>query len=373
MRIWHLLTHTAGLTYGFHHAHPVDAMYRAAGFEWGTPAGRRPRRRAATPGPALPLLFQPGTEWNYSVATDVLGRVVEVRLGPAARRVLRRADLRPARHDRHRVPRRARRDHDRLAALYAPGPADRARDAASTPWATPRSSRPTALSGGGGLVSTAHDYHRFTQMLLGGGELDGVRLLGPRTVATWPATTCPGGADLEAFGRPLFAETTFDGRRLRPRLLRGRTTRSPSKVAVVARASSAGAARRARRSGSTRSRGSPCCSSPSCCRRARTRSARSCSSSSTRRSSTETTGIAPAFYATPDAWRAWLEAHHADEREHWVGFHKRGTGRQSITWPEAVDQALCFGWIDGVRKRVDDDALHDPLHAAQAREPVEHG
>jgi uncharacterized protein YdeI (YjbR/CyaY-like superfamily) len=63
--------------------------------------------------------------------------------------------------------------------------------------------------------------------------------------------------------------------------------------------------------------------------------------------------IAPAFYATPDEWRAWLDAHHAGEREHWVGFHKRGSDRPSITWPEAVDQALCFGWIDGVRRRVD--------------------
>ena len=68
---------------------------------------------------------------------------------------------------------------------------------------------------------------------------------------------------------------------------------------------------------------------------------------------TEPAAIAPAFYATPQEWRAWLEENHADAREHWVGFHKRGTGRPSITWPEAVDQALCFGWIDGVRKSVD--------------------
>jgi uncharacterized protein YdeI (YjbR/CyaY-like superfamily) len=64
----------------------------------------------------------------------------------------------------------------------------------------------------------------------------------------------------------------------------------------------------------------------------------------------------PAFYATPEEWRAWLEANHADAREHWVGFHKRGTERASITWPESVDQALCFGWIDGVRKRVDESS-----------------
>jgi uncharacterized protein YdeI (YjbR/CyaY-like superfamily) len=65
---------------------------------------------------------------------------------------------------------------------------------------------------------------------------------------------------------------------------------------------------------------------------------------------------APTFYTTPQDWRAWLEAHHADVREHWVGFHKRGSGRRSITWPEAVDQALCFGWIDGVRRSVDDSS-----------------
>jgi uncharacterized protein YdeI (YjbR/CyaY-like superfamily) len=63
---------------------------------------------------------------------------------------------------------------------------------------------------------------------------------------------------------------------------------------------------------------------------------------------------APTFYATPDQWRAWLEANHADEREHWVGFHRRGSGHPSMTWPESVDQALCFGWIDGVRKAVDE-------------------
>src|SRR3954464_9903048 len=70
---------------------------------------------------------------------------------------------------------------------------------------------PDALSGGGGLVSTASDYLRFARMLLGGGELEGVRLLGPRTAAYMTANHLPGGRDLEAFGRPLFAETTFEG------------------------------------------------------------------------------------------------------------------------------------------------------------------
>ena len=63
----------------------------------------------------------------------------------------------------------------------------------------------------------------------------------------------------------------------------------------------------------------------------------------------------PRFFATPAEWRAWLEEHHATAPELWVGFHKRGSGRPSITWPESVDQALCFGWIDGVRRRIDDD------------------
>jgi CubicO group peptidase (beta-lactamase class C family) len=99
---------------------------------------------------------------------------------------------------------------DRLAALYMPNPAtgeatrlDVLGDLAKRP--------PDALSGGGGLVSTAADYHRFTQMLLNEGELDGVRLLGSRTVRYMTENHLPGGADLEAFGRPLFSETTFDG------------------------------------------------------------------------------------------------------------------------------------------------------------------
>jgi uncharacterized protein YdeI (YjbR/CyaY-like superfamily) len=62
------------------------------------------------------------------------------------------------------------------------------------------------------------------------------------------------------------------------------------------------------------------------------------------------------FFETPAEFRAWLEAHHESETELWVGFHKRGTGRPSMTWPEAVDQALCFGWIDGIRRSVDQDS-----------------
>jgi CubicO group peptidase (beta-lactamase class C family) len=70
---------------------------------------------------------------------------------------------------------------------------------------------PTCLLGGGGLVSTAADYHRFAQLLLHGGELDGTRLLAKRTVELMASNHLPGGADLTEFGRPLFAETAFDG------------------------------------------------------------------------------------------------------------------------------------------------------------------
>jgi uncharacterized protein YdeI (YjbR/CyaY-like superfamily) len=62
----------------------------------------------------------------------------------------------------------------------------------------------------------------------------------------------------------------------------------------------------------------------------------------------------PTFFAAPADFRAWLERHHDSVSELLVGFHKKGSGRPSITWPEAVDQALCFGWIDGVRRRIDD-------------------
>jgi uncharacterized protein YdeI (YjbR/CyaY-like superfamily) len=59
------------------------------------------------------------------------------------------------------------------------------------------------------------------------------------------------------------------------------------------------------------------------------------------------------FFRTPAEWRAWLEVHSGDETELWVGFHKRGAGETGITWPESVDQALCFGWIDGRRQSID--------------------
>jgi CubicO group peptidase (beta-lactamase class C family) len=208
MRIWHLLTHTAGLTYGFHHSHPVDRLYREAGFEWGAPPGLD-LAGACDAWAGLPLLFQPGSEWNYSVATDVLGRVVEVAAGMPLDRFLAERILGPLGMAETSF---ALRDEDapRLAALYSPDP-ETGRAARNEVMGQAAFAPPAFLSGGGGLLSTAHDYLRFMRMLLGGGELDGVRLLGPRTVDYMARNHLPGGADLEAFGRPLFAESAFDG------------------------------------------------------------------------------------------------------------------------------------------------------------------
>jgi len=212
VRIWHLLTHTAGLTYGFHRVHPVDAMYRAAGFEWSSPPAVD-LAQACDIWAGLPLLFEPGTEWNYSAATDVLGRVIEVVSGLSLDEFITARILRPLSmtdtsfwvDDR---------DAGRLAALYTPGADGKASrldalgDAARA--------RPSMLSGGAGLVSTAADYHRFTQMLLHraaspAGELDGTRLLSPHTVGYMTRNHLPGGLDLDTFGRPLYAEFPFRG------------------------------------------------------------------------------------------------------------------------------------------------------------------
>ncbi len=212
VRIWHLLTHTAGLTYGFHRVHPADALHRAAGFEWGTPPGTD-LARACDIWAGIPLLFQPGAEWNYSVATDVLGRVIEVVSGQPLDEFFDARILGPLGMTDtgfYAPPEQL----PRLAALYTRGADGKAARIDSL--GERARVKPDMLSGGGGLVSTAGDYHRFTQLLLHradspAGELDGVRLLSPRTVSYMARNQLPGGVDLETFGRPLFAEAPFRG------------------------------------------------------------------------------------------------------------------------------------------------------------------
>ncbi|HEY3683254.1 MAG TPA: serine hydrolase domain-containing protein [Streptosporangiaceae bacterium] len=211
VRVWHLLTHTSGLTYGFHRAGTADAIYRARGFEWGQPKGTD-LAAACDAFASMPLAFQPGSEWNYSVSTDVLGRVVEVASGMTldaffAERIF--APLQMTGTGFH-IPES---EADRMAALYVPGPGGKA---TRNEQAVPQTRQPRYLSGGGGLIGPAADYHRFTQMLLDrpgstAGELDGARVLGSRTVAYMARNHLPGNADLEQFGRRLFAESPFDG------------------------------------------------------------------------------------------------------------------------------------------------------------------
>ena len=208
IRVWHLMTHTSGLTYDFHHVHVTDEIYRNAGFDFGTPRGLDLAGCVAA-WAALPLAFQPGSEWLYSVATDVLGRLVEVWSGQPLDEFFRDQIFTPLdmTDTGFFVPEG---DLGRLAALYAIAPGlpekvryDKVGDAIKR--------SPRWLSGGGGLVSTSRDYLRFSSMILGGGELDGARLLSPRTIRYMCRNHLPGGADLQSYGWPLFAETRYDG------------------------------------------------------------------------------------------------------------------------------------------------------------------
>jgi CubicO group peptidase (beta-lactamase class C family) len=208
IRVWHLLTHTAGLTYGFHHIHVTDEIYRNAGFEFGSPEGFD-LADCVRAWAQQPLAFQPGSEWLYSVATDVLGRLVEVVSGQPLDVFLADNVFAPLgmtdtgfRVDEDR--------RDRLAALYAMAPG-RDRPARHDAMGAAITDDRQWLSGGGGLASTTRDYARFTWMLQRGGELDGERLLSPRTLAYMTRNHLPGGADLQTFGRPLYSETRYDG------------------------------------------------------------------------------------------------------------------------------------------------------------------
>ncbi|MDC0714553.1 serine hydrolase [Stigmatella sp. ncwal1] len=208
IRVWHLLTHTAGLTYAFHRVHVTDELHRLRGFEFGVPEGFD-LAACVRAWAEIPLTFQPGAEWNYSVATDVLGRLIEVISGQSldvffAERIFKPLGMTDTAFS---CPPESQ---GRLAALYALSPG-RPGPVRSDSIGKGVTGRPSWLSGGGGLVSTTRDYTRFTWMLLNGGELEGARLLSPRTVAYMTRNHLPGGADLAAYGRPLFAETRFDG------------------------------------------------------------------------------------------------------------------------------------------------------------------
>jgi CubicO group peptidase (beta-lactamase class C family) len=200
MLVWHLLTHTSGLTYGFQQANAVDEAYRAAGFFF-DPSPDHDLASACDVWAGLPLLFEPGAEWNYSLSTDVVGRIVEIVSGQSLAEFFAQRIFEPlGMSDTGFAVSEA--DRPRLTALFVHDP--ETATAVPYPGVDQISTEPPKLlSGGVGLASTAADYHRFTQMLLRRGELDGARLLAPRTVDLMTANHLPGNATLTEFGRPL--------------------------------------------------------------------------------------------------------------------------------------------------------------------------
>ncbi|MFF1447969.1 serine hydrolase domain-containing protein [Streptomyces sp. NPDC058274] len=196
----HLLTHTAGLTFGFYHSHPVDALYRAAGLESSVPAGAD-LEGACEVYARLPLQFEPGTRWNYSVATNVLGRLVEVVSGQRldeffAERIFGPLGMTDAGFcvDEEQS--------GRLAELYG----EDGKGGITPVPGLPLHGRPRLLSGSGGMVAGAHDYHRFMEFLRRRGELDGTRLLAAGTVDTMTSNQLPGGVDIRTHGTPAHDE-----------------------------------------------------------------------------------------------------------------------------------------------------------------------
>ena len=200
-----LMVHTSGLTYGFQHEHAVDALYRKRRIEFNANVGPLADLVEATA--AQPLVFQPGTRWNYSVSTDVLGRLVEIWSGVPldaffADRIF--SPLGMGDTGFHVQDGRG----DRLASSYVradDGGLALAEQADESRFLEPA----VTLSGGGGLVSSASDYLRFMRMLRGRGTLEGTRILGRKCVELMTMNHLPG--DLVDMGRPRFAEMPFAG------------------------------------------------------------------------------------------------------------------------------------------------------------------
>jgi CubicO group peptidase (beta-lactamase class C family) len=207
MQVVDLLRHTSGLTYGFHYRTNVDAAYRSLELE--NVHGRRDLAGMVEELSRTPLDFSPGEAWNYSVSTDVLGRVVEVVAGRPLDEVFRSRIFEPlkmvdtgffVREDQQ----------PRFAACYEVRPEGGIKlqdDPRTSPFLRP----PKMLSGGGGLVSTAADYLRFCAMLLNGGELDGARILAPRTIRLMTTNHLPGGGDLTQHSVSMFSESINAG------------------------------------------------------------------------------------------------------------------------------------------------------------------
>ena len=207
MLIVDLLRHTSGLTYGFQQRSNVDAAYRERRIE----EIERPRtlQLMIDDLSRLPLEFSPGEAWNYSVSTDVIGYLIGKISGTPFDQFLRERIFNPLGMndtDFFVPPDKAH----RLAACYSSdgkGGMKLQDDPTTSSFLSP----PSFISGGGGLCSTAADYLTFCRALLSGGELDGVRLIGPKTLALMTSNHLPGGSDLYTMSRSLFSEAAYNG------------------------------------------------------------------------------------------------------------------------------------------------------------------
>ncbi|KAI9015934.1 beta-lactamase/transpeptidase-like protein [Hyaloraphidium curvatum] len=205
MLVVDLLRHTSGLTYDFQFRTNVDAAYR----ELGIGSQKHTLEETIALLAKLPLEFSPGEAWNYSVSTDVLGYLVQVVSGMKFEDFLRSRIFEPlGMIDTGFVvpPEKI----GRLAGLYGKG-RKRKLVPMDDPRKSDRAAMPKFVSGGGGLVSTAADYLRFSKMLLNGGRLDGVRLLSRRTLKLMASNHIPGGRDLATASTSMFSEAGNEG------------------------------------------------------------------------------------------------------------------------------------------------------------------
>jgi len=203
-----LLRHTSGLTYAFQERTPVDAAYAKAGI--GTLGAHDLNLVGAIEAlAAIPLDFSPGSAWNYSVSTDVLGYLIGVIERRPFEDVLRDRLLEPLgmTDTGFQVPAA---EASRLAACYLAQPGGQA-TLTDDPVKSAYLRAPRLVSGGGGLISTAADYLRFCRMLLAGGTLDGARYLSRKTVALMTANHLPGGGDLTEMSVSMFSEAAYAG------------------------------------------------------------------------------------------------------------------------------------------------------------------
>ena len=206
VRVHHLLTSTSGLTYGFARRNPVDEMYRNKGHDFIFKRGIT-LAQAVEEWCSTPLLFEPGTRFNYSVSMAVLGHLITRWTGQSLDEFFRERILDPLGMDETDWWCPDERQ-DRLAQLYVPF------QGGSIPFediAKGARHWPSYLDAGGGLVSTAHDFGRFMTMLVRGGELDGRRLVSRRSVELMMQNHLEGGADLTTSAVDSYADDEYAG------------------------------------------------------------------------------------------------------------------------------------------------------------------